>query len=537
MTKKDTIYLEPDDEITTVIDKLQQSQNSVVALVLPQRANVFQSIVNMKLLKRSATKYKKQVALVTSDATVVKLAGLSGIHVAKTLQSKPEIPKVDTAKPAAVEEKLDSKEKPEAKVAGAIGAAATDDSIELDNSTPLAEAATKTKSAVKRIKIPDFGSFRTRLFLVVFAALLLIVGSVLAFVVLPKATVKIKTDTKGVDTAFNFTASASAKDFDAEAGILPAGLAEVTKTDTEKVEATGQKNIGEKADGTMTITNCNRDDETITVAAGTVFSAGGFNFRTSEAISVAASNFTGGGLCKKDKSATVAVVATEPGENYNLSARTYSTQNPDISGQGSQMTGGTNNVVKVVTAQDIEDGKQRLAGRSKSAAFDELKAKLEGLELKPLDQTLDETEPKVETNVGVDQQADEVTVTGTTVYKMLGVREEQLKELLDKSIQAAMAEEQQKIQDNGLSAATLTVTEKASPTEQKLQLKTVATVGPDMNIEQIKALAAGKKRGEIQEEIGNIDGVREVSVEYSPFWVLQTPKSASKIEVVLEQQN
>jgi hypothetical protein len=66
--KKDTIYIDIDDEITTVIDKLKNSNAKVVALVLPKRAAVFQSIVNMKLLKRAADADKKNLVLITSEA-------------------------------------------------------------------------------------------------------------------------------------------------------------------------------------------------------------------------------------------------------------------------------------------------------------------------------------------------------------------------------------------------------------------------------------------------------------------------------------
>src|SRR5579884_3157174 len=91
-TAKDTIYVDIDDEITGIIDKVKASDGKVVALVLPKRAGVFQSIVNMKLLKRAADESKKNLVLITSEAGLLPLAGASGIHVAKTLTSKPEIP-------------------------------------------------------------------------------------------------------------------------------------------------------------------------------------------------------------------------------------------------------------------------------------------------------------------------------------------------------------------------------------------------------------------------------------------------------------
>src|SRR5579863_116795 len=94
---KDVIYVDVDDEITGIIDKVASSNEKIVALVLPKRATVFQSIVNMKLLKRRADTAKKSIVLITSESGLMPLAGSVGVYVAKTLQSKPEIP--DTSEP------------------------------------------------------------------------------------------------------------------------------------------------------------------------------------------------------------------------------------------------------------------------------------------------------------------------------------------------------------------------------------------------------------------------------------------------------
>jgi hypothetical protein len=536
--KKDTIYLEAEDEITTVIDKLQSAKSNVVALVLPKQASVFQSVVNMKLLMKAAKRSKKQPVLVTSNQSIIKLAGLSGVPIAKSLSSKPEVPSSDQLDG---ESETPAKIVEEAVVADAAGNAAVaevvaePDTIELDNTSPKGLPITDKKIGKKVIKIPDFSSFRTKVVLFCMLLVLAIVGSVFAFVILPKATIIVKTDTKSVSADLQILASTAATEMDQANSVVPAELAESAKSDSEVAPATGTKNIGEKASGTMTIVNCNKDDESITAPAGTVFSAGGFNFVTTAAVTVAASNFTGGGLCKRDKSASVEVAASEPGDNYNLTARSYSTTNSDLSGSGSAMTGGTNNVVKVVTAADISSAKDRLVGRSKSAALDEINSKLISSNKKPLEQTLEEGEPKVEASVAADSQAESVKVTVTTVYKMLGVKQEDLKALLEMSIKKAAGENQQNIQDDGLSAANYLLIEKKSVTEQKISLKTIATVGPKVDEVEIAKLSAGKKRGDIEQLLRAKEGIRDVTVEYSPFWVLTTPKSASKIKVVLEQ--
>src|SRR5579864_876609 len=89
---KDTVYIDVDDEITAIIEKVESAKEKVVALVLPKRAAVLQSLVNMRLLKRSAEKAAKNVVLITGEDILLPLAGAVGLHVAKNLQSKPEIP-------------------------------------------------------------------------------------------------------------------------------------------------------------------------------------------------------------------------------------------------------------------------------------------------------------------------------------------------------------------------------------------------------------------------------------------------------------
>ena len=58
---KDTIYIEPENDITDILAKLKNSEQKVVALVPPKKAGVLRSAVNIKLIaKRLATTKKPQ---------------------------------------------------------------------------------------------------------------------------------------------------------------------------------------------------------------------------------------------------------------------------------------------------------------------------------------------------------------------------------------------------------------------------------------------------------------------------------------------
>ena len=50
---KEVIYLEPEDDITDILTKLQRAKQKLVALVPPKKATMLRSAVNMKLVARA----------------------------------------------------------------------------------------------------------------------------------------------------------------------------------------------------------------------------------------------------------------------------------------------------------------------------------------------------------------------------------------------------------------------------------------------------------------------------------------------------
>ena len=92
---KDVIYIEPEDDITDIILKIENSKEKIVALVPPKKAGVFRSVVNIKLIAKAGTTSEKSVVLVTVDPSITKLAAATKLPVAKNLQSAPTVPKID----------------------------------------------------------------------------------------------------------------------------------------------------------------------------------------------------------------------------------------------------------------------------------------------------------------------------------------------------------------------------------------------------------------------------------------------------------
>jgi len=84
------IYIKPDEEITSVIDRLMRIKSSVIYLVIPKAAVLTQSLVNLKLLKREANNLRKLVTIVSEDEAVKRMAQKADFTVSDFLPEPDE---------------------------------------------------------------------------------------------------------------------------------------------------------------------------------------------------------------------------------------------------------------------------------------------------------------------------------------------------------------------------------------------------------------------------------------------------------------
>lgn len=81
-----TFYIEAEDEISSVIEKLRKSLAVDNYFVVPKRALFVQSIVNIKLLKREAEKARKGVVIVTADEQIMRMAERAGVKTQTSME-------------------------------------------------------------------------------------------------------------------------------------------------------------------------------------------------------------------------------------------------------------------------------------------------------------------------------------------------------------------------------------------------------------------------------------------------------------------
>ncbi|HPN96799.1 MAG TPA: hypothetical protein PLK35_03455 [Candidatus Moranbacteria bacterium] len=80
-----TLYIDIDEEITSVVERLKKTKGKEVIMVVPKRALLIQSIVNLRLLKKEAENLGLQLMIVTQDKLGKLLVEKAGILVQQKL--------------------------------------------------------------------------------------------------------------------------------------------------------------------------------------------------------------------------------------------------------------------------------------------------------------------------------------------------------------------------------------------------------------------------------------------------------------------
>ena len=560
---KDVVYIDLDDEITSIIDKLENTKASIVALVLPKRASVLQSIVNMRLLKRASETTAKNVVLITSESAILPLAGAAGLQVAKNLQSKPHIPpspvpihegplpQKPTAEEPVAEDDGEEIDESQAKIdygrsVGELAAARgveEPETIPLDDEEMAAEEAagvlTSTKAKApkdKRFKIPNFDKFRLSMVAGIGGLVLLIIFIFLATSVLPKARITLKTTSLPLSANFSLMADGSAKTLDEEKAIIPASLQTKDQTSTQTVNATGQQNNGDKAKGSVTMSGgaCSATVPA-DVPAGSGLATGGLTYITQAKTSFAP--VVSGGKCTFQSTSSTAITAQTGGSKYNVSGASFSVSGrSDVSASGSASSG-TDNITTVLSQSDMDSAKQKITSADTDKFTQEWQKTLEDQDLYLITPTLKLSDPALSSSTPVGQPATTATVTVKITYTILSLKKDELKKAVIGQINKQIDSQKQKLSDDDpLKGLSVSIQSQESPTKLTLQLSIDTTAIPILDVEGIKKTAAGQKTGDIRSALSSLPGVKEVEVKFSPFWVSKAPK-ASKITVVQEQVN
>lgn len=377
-----TLYIETNEEVTAIIDRIKNIADAEVVLVIPKKAAILQSILNLKILKRQLGNLGKEAVIVTSDKLGKNIASRADFIVKQKLdwensnrsvgdssQKQEEkiqlkLPVQPTAPDSIVKKasspirqveprklkmsdiikksnddifvkSMDNNQNEQnPKVEATISADNTfqDTDASLDKDKQKSDNTQKSGIIPKKVRmfiqespppkkvilLPSFGK---KFFFAISLATLLVVGVVL-FLILPTAAVVIESKTQLITQDIDLIVDKAASEVDKNELKIPGKLIEVSKEATKEFSATGKKQIKEKAAGTITVYN-EWDSQSQTLVENTRFiSEDDKLFRSIKTVVVPGFKRSAGQDIAG--STAVKVIADEPGEESNIKPSRFS---------------------------------------------------------------------------------------------------------------------------------------------------------------------------------------------------------------------
>lgn len=420
-------YIDADEEITSVIDRLKKSKEGENFFVVPKRALVLQSAVNLNLLKKEGERLKREIIFVTQDQQGKILARKAGI----SLGSLPEEARDSAGKELAgnKEEELITKKTSKKNRLESIGSKEFFDAgagesqrsakaprrvihLKLEEGKviqpPVAEKSfyrekdfSPTKEEkLKRMFLADYDKKANhyddrqaapiskkmkKTFIVLGISCFIVAVAVAAYLFIPRAEITIYPRHETKEINIEITGEEGRGSADNSLKAIPARIAEKEKEITLSYPATGNSSLsGQKAHGKATIFNEYSSSSQTLVATTRLLSQEGKLFRLVKGVTVPGTSVKEG---KTEPGKVEAeVIADEAGEEYNIGSSRFSI--PGFSGgpkyekfyalSENPMASGSSNGEKTlnVSQQDIDEAKKKTEAEAKKLAEEELKKEL-----------------------------------------------------------------------------------------------------------------------------------------------------------------
>jgi len=517
---KDVVYIDTEDDITSIIDRVKGTKADIVALVPPKRIGVLQSVVNLKLLQRAASGAKKHVVLITNDRSLASLAGGVKIPTAKNLQSRPEIASI-SALEVDDNDVINGEDIPVGEVNDAMGQTVLKPAPKAEE-IPVNKAVPLKKNGKNPLKVPDFLKFRKKLFIAGGALVALILLIWWAFWIAPSLTVAITAKTTIANVSRNVVLDPAAAQTSAEENVIKPLVEQLKKTNAVDFDATGKKDVGEKATGTLNLSN-DSDSAPIGVAAGTVFTAAsGQQFSTTQGATVPGARLAGGQIIPGTTQVAIAAVAIGP--EYNIGPQGFSS-NTVVKASSSQATGGgSKRTITVVSDADVEKAKQQLGSQNSTAAKDELTKQFKKDTYRIIDESFKTEVGQPSVSPGVGQEAAKAKLTLETTYTLTAINKHDLDDVLNTAVREQIKrEDQEDVYDNGAGELKFKNFQTIDGGKTAVTLATTGYIGTKIDQKELKEQMVGKRYGDIEALVNQNPNIEKVDIKFSPFWVTNAP--------------
>ncbi|MFA5792346.1 MAG: hypothetical protein WC897_00560 [Candidatus Gracilibacteria bacterium] len=562
VSKKKIIFVQIDEEITGIFERVQKLSYKDIYLVVPKRAVLLQSIVNLKILKQKLEEIDKTLAIITNDPNGMKLACQAEVRVfdhwnideSAKLQKQERDPETALLKPIA----------------------ATQNDVSEDSPFRLPKKKSSIFEVVRHLKgkgkgfslrayLSDFRKHRLekqtlnfyltpgrKKFLAGFLLFSAIIFFVIVYVVLPGATIYIEPSSYVITKVINVSFTQNPSEPRELASYAVDANTELTITHP----ATGITSNGQNASGNLTVINTSGTERPL-IASTRFQTDDGIVFRLQKEVIVPAGSTDNPGKLELTVVADpVDANGLATGDRGNVGPSKFflpglrEDSRSELYGESyTAMTGGTTDVIVKVTEEDLIAAQTKLASDLEEKALSALRKEAlslgntKGLSLKLLEDSdvLQFGTAKIDLPYElIGKEMGTFELSGTISASGVAYDPDALYEILKNEIIASKTPGKQLVSINGDSISLNVLESNNSSLTYKVTVQIQGVEEYEINpqsvggaelAEKIKEHIAGKTVIEATNYIENLPDVNKVQIKLWPIWSPSIPSLPDNIRI------
>lgn len=644
-----TFYIDINEEITSIIERIKKARTNEIIMVVPKRALLIQSIVNLKILKKEADERKIQLMVITQDKLGKILIEKAGIlvqqkmnnivdeevnlkednnklnkdyykmknEVSETNESKKRLNEIgsetyfdeeELKKEASkelnkIKEKnvLENQKEKKEKIINKELVVNTKKDIKKRNQTimdvkyesqapVLPEKQSKTSkelhtpkseanvdaygndSYYQNKKIENFFyqpkdaddqkrqekneknnyknyaiSKKMRRWFLIFGIFSIVaVGTVLAYLFIPKAsiTIIVKPKTKAIDS--EIMGEVNIDSSDVNKGIIPARIIKVDPKITKEYKATGNKSVSnQKARGTVTIYNEYSSSPQPLVATTRLLSANGKLFRLIKGVTVPGTTIVDGQM--HPGSIQAQAVADEAGSDFNIGPNKFTIPgfksrpnkyNKFYAKSDQAMSGGGdgNEKVHAITQSDIDNAKNKILADLNNSIKQKIK-NVAGNNIVLLDDAINKKEAIYKLSDSLGEIVNSFQITADMPASAMVINQNDLKKMVAQMLIKA-GDSQANINDNSVTIDFGKTNVNFNTGIMNIRFHAVGQIKPDINVDMIKKAILGKNETDLKAYLSTYPDIKNVNIEYQPSFISgRIPFQSNRVKITLDNSD
>jgi hypothetical protein len=547
MARNITIGIE--DDFFEILERIATVNSADIILVVPKGALLFDDAINLVELKKRTDAAGKNIGILTSDLQGISFSRYAGFHAQNIagIGSRQDTSKKSAAlaQPAATHAQL-AHASPQAEPADVR--ASMPEYIPMPDYAPtpmrvpepFPEPMPASSSKIYTPEAAEYSDRRPRRILITVFSAAIVILLLLTTVILPQADITIYAKTSTLTRDMQITVDTSAVTPDATRLVIPGTTINQSQKFSQDFQSTGQSDLGQKATGSVVIYNFTGHLLKLGATTTTLTAGSNTYHFVSDASNIKPTKYFANStnVDSSSLSPAVAIIADQPGDNYNLpQGSRFEIKNAVIGGPSNALyaqndsqgiSGGTTEDVSFVSTDDLASAKTAITSSVISASEQQL-ASSKNLTL--IDSGAVLTTPAVTFNHAVNDQSPSFSGTVSGQLQGLAFSSSDLKKLIEQRIALTLDKGSYLVTSQGESITENFASFVPGAQNAILTVHFTGLVSYNVDTNSLPAQIKGLNAIQIQNLLAQNSNIQGADIVLKPFWVRNAPWIIRKVYI------